>query len=114
LREQTPLLLIDDEANARGRLRRLLKDDERVEVIGEAKDGLEAVTEIQPLQPDLLFLDVQMPGLSGFRNAKALAIQTAGSADHLRHWLSRARHGRIRCKRIPANHGRLGEGQRLK
>jgi DNA-binding NarL/FixJ family response regulator len=40
-------LVIDDEPNARMRLRRLLKDDERVELIGEAKDGLEAVTEIQ-------------------------------------------------------------------
>jgi DNA-binding NarL/FixJ family response regulator len=58
-------LLIDDEPNARMRLRRLLKDEERVEVIGEAKDGLEAVAEIQRLRPDLVFLDVQMPGLDG-------------------------------------------------
>ncbi|HEY4781367.1 MAG TPA: response regulator, partial [Chthoniobacterales bacterium] len=54
-------LIIDDEPNARMRLRRLLSDDDRVEVIGEAKDGLEAVTEIQRLTPDLVFLDVQMP-----------------------------------------------------
>jgi two-component system, LytTR family, response regulator len=65
-------LLIDDEPNARMRLRRLLKDEERVEVIGEAKDGLEAVTEIQRLRPDLVFLDVQMPGLDGFETLKAL------------------------------------------
>jgi hypothetical protein len=56
-------LVIDDEPNARMRLRRLLSDDDRVEVIGEAKDGLEAVAEIQRLRPDLVFLDVQMPGL---------------------------------------------------
>jgi hypothetical protein len=55
-------LVIDDEPNARMRLRRFMKDDERVEVSGEAKDGLEAVTEIQRLRPDLVFLDVQMPG----------------------------------------------------
>src|SRR5271157_6415540 len=65
-------LVIDDEPNARMRLRRLLNDNERVEVIGEAKDGLEAVTEIQRLRPDLVFLDVQMPGLDGFETLKAL------------------------------------------
>jgi DNA-binding LytR/AlgR family response regulator len=68
-------LLIDDEPNARMRLRRLLKDEERVEVIGEAEDGLEAVTEIQRLKPDLVFLDVQMPGLDGFETLKALPAE---------------------------------------
>ena len=65
-------LLIDDEPNARMRLRRLLKDEEHVEIIGEAKDGLEAVTQIEQLKPDLVFLDVQMPGLDGFETLKAL------------------------------------------
>jgi two-component system, LytTR family, response regulator len=59
------------------RLRRMLKDEERVEVIGEAKDGLEAVTEIQRLRPDLVFLDVQMPGLDGFETLKALPAELA-------------------------------------
>jgi two-component system, LytTR family, response regulator len=68
-------LVIDDEPNARMRLRRLLKDEERVEVIGEAKDGLEAVAEIQRLRPDLVFLDVQMPGLDGFETLKALPAE---------------------------------------
>jgi two-component system, LytTR family, response regulator len=70
-------LLIDDEPNARTRLRRLLKDEERIEVIGEAKDGLEAVSEIQRLKPDLVFLDVQMPGLNGFETLKALPADLA-------------------------------------
>jgi len=56
-------LLIDDEPNARMRLRRLLKDGEHVEAIGEAKDGLEAVTEIERLKP---------AGLDGFETLKAL------------------------------------------
>jgi chemotaxis response regulator CheB len=43
------------------RLRRLLKDEERVEVIGEAKDGFEAVAEIERLKPDLVFLDHRCP-----------------------------------------------------
>ena len=55
-------LLVDDEPNARTRLRRLLQNDERVEIIGEASDGLEAVAEIAGLRPHLSFLDVQMPG----------------------------------------------------
>jgi two-component system, LytTR family, response regulator len=65
-------LLIDDEPNARLRLGKLLKEEEHVEVVGEAKDGLEAVAEIQRLRPDLVFLDVQMPGLDGFETLKAL------------------------------------------
>jgi two-component system, LytTR family, response regulator len=70
-------LLIDDEPNARVRLQRLLKDEQHVEVIGEAKDGLEAVAEIQRLRPDLVFLDVQMPGLDGFETLKALPTDLA-------------------------------------
>ena len=65
-------LLVDDEPNARTRLRRLLQNDERVEIIGEASDGLEAVSEIEGLRPDLIFLDVQMPGLDGFEVLRAL------------------------------------------
>ena len=64
-------LLVDDEPNARTRLRRLLQNDERVEIIGEASDGLEAVSEIEGFRPDLIFLDVQMPGLDGFEVLRA-------------------------------------------
>jgi len=59
-------LIIDDEAPARSRLARLLANHDDVEVIGEAKDGLEAVEKIEELRPELLFLDIEMPGLSGF------------------------------------------------
>jgi DNA-binding LytR/AlgR family response regulator len=65
-------LLIDDELNARTRLRRLLQHEERISIVGEAKDGLEAAAEIQRLQPDLIFLDIQMPGLDGFAMLRAL------------------------------------------
>src|SRR5258707_9604148 len=65
-------LLVDDEPNARTRLRRLLQNEERVEIIGEASDGLEAVAEIERLRPDLIFLDIQMPGLDGFEVLRAL------------------------------------------
>jgi DNA-binding LytR/AlgR family response regulator len=65
-------LLIDDELNARTRLRRLLQNENRVEIVGEAQDGREAVAEIERLRPDLIFLDIQMPGLDGFQVLRAL------------------------------------------
>ena len=65
-------LLIDDELNARIRLRRLLENEKRIEIVGEANDGLEAVAAIERLRPDLIFLDIQMPGLDGFEMLKAL------------------------------------------
>src|SRR5258707_15350640 len=67
-------LLIDDEPNARMRLRRLLKDEERVEVIGEAKDGLEAVTEIERLKPDLVFPVTKMIRGNGSSGDRAFNV----------------------------------------
>jgi sigma-B regulation protein RsbU (phosphoserine phosphatase) len=57
-------IIVDDEAPARERLRRMLPQAD-VEVVGEAADGDEAVARIEALQPDLVFLDIQMPVLSG-------------------------------------------------
>ena len=58
-------LIVDDEPLARERLRELLDDRPDVTVIGEADDGLEAAEVIRETEPDLVFLDVQMPGLNG-------------------------------------------------
>lgn len=60
------VLIVDDEALARQRVRRLLQNEADVEIVGEAESGNEAVTMIRDLQPDLVCLDVQMPGLDGF------------------------------------------------
>src|SRR5438309_10358939 len=65
-------LIIDDEAGARLRLRRLLQAQDCVEIVGGVEDGMAAVSEIERLRPDLLFLDIQMPGLDGFSVLKAL------------------------------------------
>lgn len=65
-------LLIDDEASARSRLRKLLAAHAEVEIIAEAADGVEAVEQIEQTKPDLIFLDVQMPGLNGFEVLRAL------------------------------------------
>lgn len=59
-------LLIDDERLARKELRKLLSVHPQVEVVGEAADAAEARQAIVALQPDLIFLDVQMPGDDGF------------------------------------------------
>lgn len=65
-------LLIDDEASARSRLKKLLAVQAEIEIIGEAADGVEAVEQIQLAKPDLIFLDIQMPGLDGFEVLRAL------------------------------------------
>jgi two-component system LytT family response regulator len=66
------ILIVDDEAPARERLKRLLAGIEGVELVGEAEDGPQAVELIEQEQPDLVLLDVQMPGLDGFGVIEAL------------------------------------------
>jgi DNA-binding LytR/AlgR family response regulator len=65
-------LIVDDEAPARERLRRLLVEIEGIEVVGEAENGLQALQMIEHGSPDLVLLDVQMPGLDGFGVIEAL------------------------------------------
>jgi two-component system LytT family response regulator len=59
-------MIVDDEPLARGTLRLLLSEDAEVEIVAEAGSGAEAVALIGKHAPDLLFLDIQMPGMSGF------------------------------------------------
>ena len=58
-------LVVDDEPIARERVLSLLQQEEDVEVVGECGDGAQAVAAIQHHTPDLVFLDVQMPGSTG-------------------------------------------------
>jgi len=66
-------LIVDDEALARERLRRLLAEASDIEVMGECTNGREAVDAIRRDSPDLVFLDIQMPELDGFGVLAALA-----------------------------------------
>jgi two-component system LytT family response regulator len=66
------VLIVDDEPLARERVRRHLRDEPGVEIVGEAGNGREAVTVIEEKTPDLVFLDVQMPEMNGFDVLKAL------------------------------------------
>ena len=66
-------LIVDDEPLALRRLRALLADEADIEIVGEAANGTEAVRAISTERPDLVFLDVQMPGLDGFDVLRATA-----------------------------------------
>lgn len=66
------ILIVDDEPLARERVRRLLKDETGVEIVGEAGNGREAAAAIREKAPELVFLDVQMPEMNGFEVLKTL------------------------------------------
>lgn len=63
---KTRVLIVDDEAHARTRLRHSLKDEPDFEISGECANGREALETIRREKPDLVFLDIQMPRLTGF------------------------------------------------
>jgi two-component system LytT family response regulator len=66
------VVIVDDEVLARQRIEDLLAKEENVLIAGTANDGLSAIETIRTLQPDLVFIDVQMPGKSGVEVAKEL------------------------------------------
>ena len=70
-------VIIDDETLARDAIRLRLAHEPGIEVIGEAADGAAAVELVRTLQPDLMFLDVQMPAMDGFEVVERV------SSDHL-------------------------------
>jgi two-component system LytT family response regulator len=68
-------LIVDDEEIARSRVQRLISEYPDLMIVGEAENGIEAVEKINDLNPDLVFLDIQMPGLNGFDVLKKLDKQ---------------------------------------
>jgi two-component system LytT family response regulator len=82
-------LVVDDERLARQRILRLLRPEPDIEVVGECSDGQQALALVRSVAPDLMFLDLQMPGLSGFDVLEALravplpVIIVATAYDHL-------------------------------
>ena len=70
-------VIVDDETLARDAIRLRLKNEPDIEVVGEAADGADAVELVRTLQPDLMFLDVQMPVMDGFEVVEKVA------SDHL-------------------------------
>ena len=70
--DKIKVLVIDDEALARELVKKYLDGIPDVEVLGECENGFEALKMIQELQPDLLFLDIQMPKIDGFELLEVL------------------------------------------
>ena len=69
-------LIVDDESLARRGLAHRLKNIADIEIVGEASNGREALKLIKEKSPDLVFLDIQMPGISGFEVVQQLDIKT--------------------------------------
>jgi len=68
-------LIADDEALARRFIRRMLKDDHDLQIVGECSSGKETVAMIRKESPDVVFLDVQMPEMDGFGVLQSIGIE---------------------------------------
>src|SRR5262245_26097083 len=68
------VLVADDSPTARALLVAVLTADPQIEVVGEARDGLEAAALAQSLRPDVITMDVQMPRMGGFEATKEIMI----------------------------------------
>jgi two-component system, LytTR family, response regulator len=67
------VLIVEDEEHARRYLRELLEDEPQIEVVGESPNGVQGIQQIRELLPDIVFVDVQMPGLDGFGMIEQIA-----------------------------------------
>jgi two-component system, LytTR family, response regulator len=68
-------IIADDEPLARRGIRQLLEPHDDIDVIGEARNGREAVSALRELKPDLVFLDIQMPALDGFGVLRTIGVK---------------------------------------
>jgi two-component system, LytTR family, response regulator len=76
-------VLADDEVLARQKLRQLLRDEPEIEVVGEGVTASETIELVRATKPQLLFLDIQMPGMDGFDIATALCSSKATPTPHI-------------------------------
>ncbi|MFM8321893.1 MAG: response regulator transcription factor [Chloroflexota bacterium] len=89
------VMIVDDHPGMRMRLGRLLQQAPDIEVVGEAADGPSALHRVGRLDPDIMLLDIEMPGMSGIEVTRALRDQSsrvsvlAVSAHNDRHYIVR-------------------------
>jgi pilus assembly protein CpaE len=82
MQEQTKIrvLIVDDVPETCENVRCLLNFETRIEVIGEARNGEEAVSKAEQLEPDIVLMDINMPKLDGIAATEAISCGTAGCA----------------------------------
>ncbi len=68
-------LIVDDDPRFRQRVRELLDPEPGITVVGEAVDGLDAIAKARELEPDLILLDIRMPGMNGLDAARQLKAE---------------------------------------
>jgi DNA-binding NarL/FixJ family response regulator len=69
------VLIVDDQALVRDGFRMILELDDEIEVVGEAEDGKAALAAVAKLRPDLVLMDIRMPGLDGLETTRRLMLQ---------------------------------------
>ena len=74
------VLIVDDNDDTRKNICQMLSFDEEIVVVGEANDGVEAVQKAQDLQPDVVLMDINMPGLDGFSATEKITTEVPGTA----------------------------------
>ena len=70
--QSTRTLIVDDDVRFRGYVKDLLASESDIEVVGEASDGREAILKARALKPDLVLMDIRMPGMNGVNATRQL------------------------------------------
>src|SRR5690606_37638939 len=71
-RRKISVLLVDDHALVRQGFRKILEDEQDIEVVGEAANGIDAVTQAEKLRPEVIVMDVTMPNLNGIEATRRI------------------------------------------
>src|SRR4028119_1380657 len=74
-KSEIKVLIVDDEFLGRKRIRSLLSEHADIEIVGECVNGREAVNAMHDLDPDLVFLDIQMPKMDGFQVIEEIGVE---------------------------------------